>query len=236
MNSRIEEEKKELSAWELHSAAVTPQFECPEISLGPWTSYSLIHDPKHIGFVLARYKFCAKMLQDKDFVVEIGCGDGIGIPIIAQAVKHLHCVDWDIRNIEGCARRLKHLKNVTYQHIDLNKETLAFKADAVYWIDVIEHLEPSREDLFMKRICSFLKPEGVLITGTPNVTANVYASKRSSMQHINLKSLDELQQLTLKYFVHSFPFGMNDEILHTGYGSMCHYIWSIGAQVQSKYL
>ena len=229
-------EPKELSAWELHSAAAEPQFACEEIPLGPWTSYSLIHDPKHIGFVLARYKFCAKMLQGKDFVVEIGCGDGIGIPIVAQTVKHLHCVDWDIRNIEGCSRRLKHLKNVTYQHIDLNKEVLALKADAVYWIDVIEHLEPAKEDAFMKGICRFLKPEGTLITGTPNITANVYASKRSSMQHINLKSLSDLHKLTLKYFIHSFPFGMNDEVLHTGYDPMSHYIWTIGAQVRSQYL
>jgi hypothetical protein len=22
-------------------------------------------------------------------------------------------------------------------------------------------------------------------------------------------------------------FGMNDEVLHTGYGPMCHYLWSV---------
>ncbi len=223
------------SAWDLHLKAAAPQFACEEILLGPWTSYSLMHDPRHMAFVLARYKFCAKMLEGKDYVVEIGCGDGFGIPLIAQAVKRLHCIDWDPRSLEGCARRLKHLKNVTYQHIDLNKHTLPTRADAIYTIDVVEHLEPSKEDQFFRNICKSLKPEGVLITGTPNISANAYASEQSRVQHINLKSLQDLKQLTQKYFVHAFPFGMNDEVLHTGYGPMAHYIWTIGAQVRSQY-
>lgn len=233
--SNTTSQKSEQSAWDLHLQAAAPQFACPEVSLGPWTSYSLMHDPKHMAFVLARYKFCAKMLEGKDFVVEIGCGDGFGLPLIAQAVKHVHCIDWDERSLEGCSRRLKHLKNVTYQHIDLNKEHLPIKADAIYTIDVIEHLEPSKEDAFFRNLCKSLKPEGILITGTPNVTSNPYASEQSRSQHINLKSLSELKQLTLKYFIHAFPFGMNDEILHTGYGPMSHYIWTIGAQVRSQY-
>ncbi len=223
------------SAWDLHLEAANPQFDCEEILLGPWSSYSLIHDPKHMAFVLARYKFCAKMLQGKDYVVEIGCGDGLGIPIMAQSVKHLHCIDWDQRSVEGCARRLKHLKNVTYQHIDLNKQTPNIKADAVYTIDVLEHVENLQEHQFMINICKMLKEDGVLITGTPNVTSNVYASPQSRSQHINLKSLAELKQLTLRYFKHAFPFGMNDEVLHTGYDAMCHYIWTIGAGLRSEF-
>jgi len=218
------------SARECYREGTDAQFDCPELSLGPWTSYSYVNDPRHLTFVLARYKFCAKMLGGKESVVEIGCGDGFGIPIVAHSVKHLHCVDWDERNLEGCARRLQHLKNVTYEHVDLNQTTLKFKADAAYSIDVIEHIEPRLEAQFMKNICDFLKPSSVLITGTPNITASAYASKRSEIQHINLKSEKTLNELTLKYFKHAFPFGMNDEVLHTGYHAMCHYIWSVGVE------
>ena len=49
-----------------------PLFQSPEISLGPWTSYGLVHDPKHLAFVLGRYKFVAKMLQGRERVIGAG--------------------------------------------------------------------------------------------------------------------------------------------------------------------
>lgn len=218
------------TAWDCYKEGTDQQFDCKELSLGPWTSFSYMDDPKHVSFVLARYKFVSKMLEGKNLVVEIGCGDGIGIPIVASAVKKLICIDWDERNLEGCARRLKHLKNVSYQHIDLNKNSYKLDAEAAYSIDVIEHIEPEIEQQFMSNVCSMLKPSSVLITGTPNITASAYASKRSEVQHINLKSQKTLRQLTEQYFKHAFIFGMNDEVLHTGYHAMCHYIWSVGVE------
>ena len=53
------------------------QFATPKIELGPWTSYSLLEDPKHMSFVLARYKFVAKMLKQNGRTLEVGCGDGL---------------------------------------------------------------------------------------------------------------------------------------------------------------
>lgn len=226
----MEKTVEESVAWNCYREGTDYQFACEEIPLGPWTSYSLMNDPKHMAFVLSRYKFCAKMLEGRDFVVEIGLGDGFGVPIMAQAVGHLHCIDWDERNVEGCKRRLKHLKNVSFEVADLNHSTLAVQADAAYSIDVIEHLNPSEEGRFMENILNFLKLSSVLLTGTPNLTANEYASERSRVQHINLKSQKTLKELTQKYFRHVFMFGMNDEVVHTGYGPMSHYIWSMGVE------
>lgn len=220
----------EISSWERYSQGTQTQFKCDEVSLGPWTSYSLKSDPKHMAFVLSRYKFCAKMLEGKSVVVEIGCGDGFGIPIMAHSVGHLHCVDWNHRNLEGCKQRLSHLKNVTYEFVDLNKQTLDIQADAAYSVDVIEHLQPSEEMRFLENICRFLRPSSVLITGTPNITASAFASPQSASQHINLKSMHSLKQLKETHFKHVFMFGMNDEVIHTGYHAMCHYIWAVGAE------
>lgn len=75
--------------------------------------------------------------------------------------------------------------------------------------------------------------ESVLITGTPNIYAQQYASKNSALLHINLKNPQTLREFTLKYFKYEFSFGMNDEILHTGFGPMCHYLWSIGVEKKS---
>src|SRR5437660_12490479 len=95
---------------EAYTKAAEMLFANEEIALGPWSSYSLVHDPRHMCFVLSRYKFCAKMLQRKERVMEIGVGDALGLPIVAQAVKQVIAVDWDQRSLDGDARRLAHLK------------------------------------------------------------------------------------------------------------------------------
>lgn len=219
--------KKDRISWKLHCKATVDQFETQEIPLGPWSSYSLMHDPKHFCFVLSRYKFCARLLEGKKKVLEIGCGDGVGIPLMAQVVRHLHCVDWDERNIQGNRRRLNWLRNVTYECLDITEKSPKDTYDAALSIDVLEHVEVAREDAFLARICKTLSPQGVLIIGTPNKTASAYATHRSDIQHINLKTADELRALVEKYFRHCFIFSMNDEIVHTGFYPMAHYLLAL---------
>jgi len=222
------------SAAELYSESTAGQFETPEIALGPWTSYSLTVDPKHLAFVLARYKFVARMLQGRARVLEIGSGDGFGLPLVAQAVTHVHCLDWDQRLLDGNARRLSHLTNVTYLKADLNREAPDLEVDAAYWIDVIEHVDPATESAMLRHIIRCLPDEGVLITGTPNKTASPHASPQSERVHINLKTMEELRTLMRRHFHNVFMFGMNDEVLHTGYAPMCHYLWSLAVGVRRE--
>ena len=61
----------------------------------------------------------------------------------------------------------------------------------------------------------------------PNKTAEQYASEWSRKAHVNLKTFDGLRDLGLAYFHNVFMFGMNDEVVHTGYGPMCHYLWAL---------
>jgi len=224
-----------ISAKEAYEIGSSPQFEVDLVSLGPWTTYSLMTDPKHMVFVLSRYKFVAKMLDGKASAMEVGCGDGFGAPIIAQAVKQLHCFDWEQRHIDANPKRLKHLKNVSWQQADFVKSPPKLKVDAAYSVDVIEHLEPSQETAFMEGILRCLTPNGVLITGTPNITAEQYATEHSKVQHINLKSMKTLKELHERYFHHVFMFGMNDEVLHTGYAPMCHYIWAVACGLKKSW-
>jgi protein-L-isoaspartate O-methyltransferase len=217
---------------DLYRETVEPFFDTPEIALGPWTSYSVMYDPKHVAFVLSRYKFVAKMLQGRDQVMEVGSGDGIGLGLVAQTVNHIHAVDWDPRLLDGNARRLKHLRNVTYVLADLNKESPNLKVDAAYWVDVLEHLDTATESTVIENILRCLPDDGVLITGTPNKAAHQYGSPQSKALHINQKTMEELQALMQRYFRNVFMFGMNDEVLHTGFAPMCHYIWSLAVGVR----
>jgi len=232
----MENQTTEKTAKDAYHEGTDYQFDTGELSLGPWTSYSLIHDPKHMCFVLSRYKFCAKMLEGKKEIMEVGSGDGFGLPIIAQVAEKVYAVDWDERLLEGNRRRLSHLKNVKYIREDLNESSPDLCVDAAFSIDVLEHLEPKYEDVFIRNIVKCLKPNGILITGTPNITASQFATPRSQVQHINLKSMASLKTLMERYFDNVFMFGMNDEVLHTGYAPMCHYIWSIGVGVKEEFI
>lgn len=220
------------SVKELYDRGVEMLFAAEQVPLGPWTSYSLISDPKHMCFVLSRYKFVAKMLHGKQTVMEVGVGDAFGLPIVAQAVGQLYAIDWDNRLLENNARRLAHLKNVTWMHVDMNENPTSLKLDAAFTVDVIEHINPETETSFMGHLVGSLKPTGVLIMGTPNITSSAYASAPSEALHINLKSFKSLHELMNRYFDNVFMFGMNDEVVHTGYAPMCHYIWAVGVGVR----
>ncbi len=224
---------KTLSQAEALKLGTDHQF-IPSLKLGPWSSYSLLHDPKHLGFVLARYKFCAKMLEGKKAVLEVGCGDGMGIPIVAQQVPRVVGVDPVARLIRGNRQRLKKIKNVVFRQMDICRQVPEERFDGVYSIDVIEHLDPHLNRAFMENQARCLTPDGVCLIGTPNITANRYATYRSKIQHINLMSQKTLRGLMEKYFRNVFMFGMNDEVLHTGYGPMAHYIFGMGVGLKER--
>lgn len=220
----------------LYHAGTDAQFAHPEIPLGPWSSYSLAHDAKHLSFVLARYKFVAKLLEGKARVLEVGCGDGFGLPIVAQAVGQLWVVDQDPRLIRGVEQRLcAYIRNFTAIPHDMHSQPVGFSVDAAYSIDVLEHIDPASEETFLRNIIACLPQNGVMITGTPNKDAAVYASPQSAIQHVNLKTNAGLRERMSRYFENVFMFGMNDEVVHTGFGPMSHYLWSVAVGVKGQW-
>lgn len=209
-------------------------FETRELKLGPWTSYSMANDARHMAFVLSRYKFVAKMLEGRSRIMEVGCGDAFGLPIVAQILpppQYLYAVDWEEKFLEDNRERMQFCKNVKFIQHDMNSGPLdSVKVDAIYLIDVIEHVDPDGEEQFISNLVASYenKENSVMMIGTPNLTAAQYASTQSKAVHINLKTQKSLKMLLERYFNNVFMFGMNDEVIHTGYDSMCHYIWGMG--------
>ena len=203
------------------------------VCLGPTTSHLWRSDPRHLGFLLARYKFCAKMLAGKSKVLEVGCGDGFGMKVVAQGVGSVHGIDFDHLFIQWCRELVtKEELNCTFSVLDITKEIPKGEFEAVYSLDFIEHIRPQLEHRCMRNICKALIPQGVCIIGTPNATAKVYASKWSTAGHINLKDANSFRKLLLRYFHNVFIFSMNDEIVHTGFYPMAHYLLGVGVGVK----
>jgi len=200
--------------------------------LGPYTTHIWKTDPKHLAFLFSRYKFCSKLLSGKKEVLEIGCGDACGSPIVAHAVEKVNCTDWEPLLMDDNKKRLKDFKNINFSLLDITESPFNRKCDAVFSLDVIEHIKPDMEHNFFENICKSLKDDGLCIIGTPNIEAHKYASLGSREAHVNLKSYTDFQKILSKYFKNGFIFSMNDEVVHTGFYPLAHYLIAVGIGIK----
>lgn len=205
------------------------------VKMGPWTSHIWRSDPRHLCFLLSRYKFCARIIAGKETALEIGCGDAFGLPVVKQTVGTVHGIDFEPLVIKDAKSRFEQerIAGVTLSVHDIIEEPVQGRFDAAYSLDVIEHIPHEKEEKFMANICASLKENAVCIVGTPNIAADKHASECSREGHINLKSTETLNTLMRRYFYNVFDFSMNDEVVHTGYAPMAHYIFCIGAGVKT---
>lgn len=191
--------------------------DIPLASLGLMANEIWRRDPKMMGIHLARYKFVAKMLAEKERVAEIGCGDGFYSNIVVREVARLDLYDFD-----------KTLMPVGASYLDiLSPQSPVDIYDAAYSLDVMEHIPQAQEDVYLTNICHLLSELGVFIVGMPSLESQPYASPASKAGHVNCKSSAGLKSLLEKYFHNVFMFGMNDETLHTGFGPMCQYLMGV---------
>lgn len=194
--------------------------------LGSMHSESWDMDPKHLGFVLARYKFVSKMLVGKSRVLEIGCGDTTGSRIVRSTVGHLEGIDIDADRMASSPSRGTKWEIPTREWNILDgplPDALSHPYDAIYALDVMEHIDPADEETFLENISRMLAIGGVLIIGMPSLESQIYASEGSKAHHVNCKTEDGLRSSLKRHFQNVFMFGLNDETLHTGFGPMAHY-------------
>ena len=197
-------------------------------NLGLMNNLVWYEDPKRLIFTLSRYKFVSKMLSGKASVAEIGCGDGFGSRIVQQEVQNLTISDYDQIFIDDFKSNAKKEWPTTAICHDILKEPFNDRFDAIYSLDVLEHIPQETENIFLENACSSLNKNGILIIGMPSIESQEYASPASKDGHINCKSGDELKRTMSSYFEHVLIFSMNDEVVHTGFSKMAHYLFAIG--------
>ena len=106
-------------------------------------------------------------------------------------------------------------------------QTVEGSFDGIYLLDVLEHISQEDEDLFIRNILPALDPQGSLIIGMPSLPSQQYASEISRMGHVNCKSGEDLSTLMKNYFTNVSIFSMNDEVVHTGFWDMSHYLFAV---------
>ena len=198
--------------------------EDTNLELSKYFTHQVLHNPRHLLFTLARYKAAAKMLPRyrECAVLELGCNEGLGSLILAENASTLMGVDFDAAGVQWAQTNLASDILSFVSDDFLGKEYGTF--DAVISLDVIEHISPDDEDRYFGTIMGNIAADGMCVIGTPNDTASAYASAESQKGHINMYTAERLYKAANRYFNNVFFFGMNDEVLHTGFDPMCHYL------------
>lgn len=197
-------------------------------TLGLMTNQVWEDDPRRLLITLSRYKFVAKMLSGKQHVLEVGCADAFGTRVVQQEVKRLTATDFDQVFVDDVLRRMDDRWRFECRQHDLMAGPFPGSFDGAYALDVIEHIPLADESVFVGNIVKSLTPEGVLILGSPSLESQTYASPPSKAGHVNCKTGGELRALLNQFFHNVFLFSMNDEVVHTGFAPMAHYLLAIG--------
>ena len=191
--------------------------------LGIVATYGWYDDPKRLAFSFARYKFVAKMIDGYTDVLEVGCADGFASRITAQAAGSLTAVDLDGVMIESAKQTYVGPWPIDFRQHDMLAGPVAGKFNAIYSLDVLEHIEPRDERRFLDNLVAPLSEHGLCIIGMPSLQSQAYASKYSKQNHVNCKDQRDFKALMKTYFHTVLAFSANDEIVHTGYHQMSHY-------------
>jgi 2-polyprenyl-3-methyl-5-hydroxy-6-metoxy-1,4-benzoquinol methylase len=203
--------------------------------LGPNTFDRYINDPRRLAFMLSRYKFAAKMLRGCVAILDAGCGDGFGTVALLDTVgcHRVRGVDFDrdlirhaLVNLVPALQASGREANIGFYCSDLMTAEPDLH-EGICCLDVIEHIDPAQSHKFIRALADSLAEDGVAVIGTPNALASPYASAHSQVGHINLYDPDRLRRELGAFFSHVFLFSMNDEVVHTGFDKLAHYLIAV---------
>jgi 2-polyprenyl-3-methyl-5-hydroxy-6-metoxy-1,4-benzoquinol methylase len=203
---------------------------------GLMANESWARDPKRTLFTLARYKFVARMLQGRRQVLEVGCADAFGTRLVQQTVGAVTVTDIDPVFIDDARERMDPAWPYAAFVHDLLAGPVPGRFDAAYAMDVLEHIDPAAEDAFVRNLLASMLPTGVVVLGMPSLESQVHASPQSKAGHVNCKSGDAFKAFMERYFNTVFVFSMNDEVVHTGFYRMAHYLIAVGCHIRDEAL
>lgn len=178
-------------------------------------------DPKRMGFVLARYKFVARMFEGLASVLEIGCADGWGARVVRQHVGRLDAIDIEAKSIEEAKAQQSSKWPVNFEVGNIMDGPRWGPYDAAYCLDVLEHIPKEEEGIFLRHMATSA-PKAII--GMPSLESQAFASELSRLGHVNCKTGAHLRATLKLHYEHVFIFSMNDEVVHTGFHPMAHYL------------
>ncbi len=172
----------------------------------PWTGERFI--PTLTGQIatehLHRYAIACTLADGKD-VLDIASGEGYGSALLAQASRTVTGVDLSLQAVEHAQRKYKK-SNLRFLQGDCTSIPVADASmDMVVSYETIEHI--TQQELFLKEIRRILRPGGVFIVSTPEISG--YNSVRADLNPYHLRELSRTQfeSLLKSHFVQVACYG-----------------------------
>jgi 2-polyprenyl-3-methyl-5-hydroxy-6-metoxy-1,4-benzoquinol methylase len=221
-----EKKKEEKSNWECVSELIKGE---PPIQLGKYASYWFYKTPRRMLHSMSYYKFAAKMIGSNKYVLDVGCNEGLGTYLLAKECGFAKGMDFDEEAISTAKGNFT-AKNVEFEVGDFLKSPRLGIWDAVTTFDTIEHIYPEHVAAFWRGLTDSLNTEGVAVVGTPSLISQQFASEVSKKGHVNVYTGERLEEEMRAHFHHVFMFAAHDEIVHTGYMPLAHYLIAVGCK------
>ncbi|MBM3208263.1 MAG: class I SAM-dependent methyltransferase [Chlamydiae bacterium] len=200
-----------------------------EIRFGRYVSYWYLKTPGRFLHHMSYYKFAAKLIGNGKKVLDIGCNEGTGTYLLSKECGYAKGVDFDEEAIQS-AKNNYESENICFSSENVLETQTNQQWDAVVNFDVIEHIFPENSDDFIKSMADSIKPEGMVVIGTPSLISQEFASEISKKGHVNIYSHERLEAQMRKFFDIVFIFAANDEVVHTGYLPLAHYFIAVGCK------
>lgn len=202
------------------------------LELGRYVSYWYHKSPRRMLHSLSYYKFAAKLIGSNKRVLDIGCNEGLGSWLIAKECGFCYGMDFDGEAIQTAQKNFKD-PSIQFGCEDF-LEAKPGNWDAVVNFDVIEHIYPEHAKHFLQNIVNNLKETGIAVIGTPSEISNQFASPITRKGHVNLYSPQRMEAEMREFFEFVFLFAANDEVVHTGYLPLAHYLIAVGCKPRKK--
>lgn len=139
---------------------------------------------------LVAYNEAAKRINGN--VLEVGCGEGYGISLLAPKVTNYMAVDKFATNVDRYAANFSHVKFQQMSVPPLQFPDNTF--DYIVTFQVIEHIED--DEKMVAEMSRVLKPGGKMIMTTPNIKMSLTRNP----WHVREYTVGELETLLQRHF------------------------------------
>ena len=198
------------------------------ISFGRYVSFWFHRTPRRVLHSQCYYKFAAHLIGSEKRVLDVGCNEGLGTYLLGKECGYAKGIDFDETAIAAATANFA-CEQVEFEEADVLTMALEQIYDAVTSFDVIEHIYPEHVSEFYQALKASITPDGLAILGTPSLVSQQFASHVSRTGHVNIYAPDRLEAEMKEHFRHVFLFSCNDELIHTGFAPLAHYLLVVGA-------
>jgi 2-polyprenyl-3-methyl-5-hydroxy-6-metoxy-1,4-benzoquinol methylase/spore coat polysaccharide biosynthesis protein SpsF (cytidylyltransferase family) len=154
------------------------------------------------------YEIALRHLAPDMKVLDLACGAGHGVRMIADSVREAHGGDLDAETIAEARAATPH-PNAFYHVVDGTATGFAAGSfDAVLSMETVEHVDD--EDRFVAELHRVLTPGGVLVLSTPQ---NSQGHIPITYMHEREYSLEQITALVGRYFTISETIGLKQGLV-----------------------